>query len=304
MNKISYSLIGFCLLFINLTSEALEFDLPEGKSRLVGEITHYTVQQGDYFQKIAEQFHVGFLALMEANPGVDPMRPEPGSELVIPTQMILPYGNNEGIVINLSELRLYFFDQQKQKVHVFPVGIGKIGHMTPTLIDKITEKRTNPNWFPTADHRKEYLAKHGVEMPRMIPAGPNNPLGDYAMRIGTSAYLIHGTNQRFGIGMRASAGCIRMYPQDIEWLFKNSPPGTPVKIIDSPIKMTYHDQQTRIVEVHSPLTDDNGEVPSLLPLSDGVKKFIGDSPNHLQQIEQLIMNPTGVPVQIRSPAPM
>ncbi|NMP15219.1 L,D-transpeptidase family protein [Thalassotalea sp. Y01] len=300
MNKIAFWFTKVCLLLTCFTSNALEFNLPQDKSRLVGELTYYTAKKGDYFQKLAEQFNVGFLALMEANPGVDPLRPEPGTELLIPTQMILPYGKHEGIVINLSELRLYFFDTKKQKVHVFPVGIGRIGHMTPTLIDKITEKRKNPNWFPTADHREEYLEKHGKEMPKMIPAGPDNPLGDYAMRIGTSAYLIHGTNQRFGIGMRASAGCIRMHPEDIEWLFKKSASGTRVKIINTPIKMTYIEPDTRIIEIHSPLTDNEGNIPSLLPISNGVQRFIGNNPEDLEILEELILDPNGLPVEIRS----
>ncbi len=290
------AIVSVCLLTLTNSIYAIEFQIPRDDSRLVGELTYYTVQDGDHFQSIAEKYRVGYLAMMEANPGVDPLRPKVGTELVIPTQMILPYVKQDGIVINLSELRLYYFDKQRDTVHVFPVGIGKIGDMTPRLVSKITEKRKNPNWYPTANTRREYLAKNGKPMPKMIPAGPQNPLGDYAMRIGNSAYLIHGTNQRFGIGMRVSAGCIRMYPADIEWLFNNTPKGTAVRIIDQPIKMTYLEPDVRMIEIHAPLTSNNGEVPSLLPLSLGVQNFIGDNPEKIELVEELLDAPTGLPL--------
>lgn len=284
------------------TSSAIEFPLPTDNSRLVGTLTYHTVQQGEYFQKLAQHYNVGLLALMDANPGIDPMRPDPGTVIKIPTQLILPYGKHEGIVINLSELRLYYFDNKKQKVHVFPVGIGKIGNSTPTLVSKITEKRKNPNWYPTPDYRKDYLEKNGVEMPKMIAAGPDNPLGDYAMRIGRSTYLIHGTNQPFGIGMRASSGCIRMNPEDIEWLFKQSAHGTKVKIINHPIKMVYIPPDKRLIEIHSPLTNDEGELPSLLPVSDGIKRFIGQDPQDIELFNEIISSPTGLPIELKHSA--
>lgn len=279
-------------------AQAIEYQLPSDDTRVVGEIIKHTVLKGDYFQEIAQQYNVGFLALMDANPDIDPLLPEPGLEIIIPSKLILPYSVHQGIVINLAELRLYYYDKKNETVNVFPIGIGKIGQATPTFNSEITEKRTNPNWFPTKSKREEYLAEHGVEMPRMIKAGPNNPLGDYAMRIGQSVFLIHGTNQRFGIGMRASGGCIRMNPEDIEWLFKKSPPGTPVKIIDQPIKMAYQQDQTRLIEIHSPLTNNEGVTPSLLPLSDAVKKFVDNDPNNIKLIETLAQKPYGLPVKI------
>ena len=302
LNKVfSTILCIYSLILVNQVAFALEYKLPENNSRLIGEITKHTVAKGEFFQQLAQRYNVGFLALMEANPGIDPLLPQEGTVLSIPTQMILPYGKHEGIVINLSELRLYYFNNAKQTVNVFPVGIGKIGNATPKLISEITEKRSNPNWFPTVDKRKEHFEKYGVELPRMVKAGPNNPLGDYAMRIGQSTYLIHGTNQRFGIGMRASSGCIRMNPEDIEWLFKQADSGTKVKIIDEPIKMTYLTPSQRMIEIHSPLSLSDDHKPSLYPLSSGVKNFIGKDPKDLKALEEIMKKPKGLPVRVDLP---
>ena len=132
----------------------------------------------------------------------------------------------------------------------------------------------------------------------MVKAGPNNPLGDFAMRIGQSTYLIHGTNQRFGIGMRASSGCIRMNPEDIEWLFQQADSGTKVKIIDQPIKMTYLTPSKRMIEVHSPLSLNEKQIPSLYPLSSAVESFIGKDTKDIKTLEKVIKQPKGLPVSI------
>ncbi|TKB47053.1 L,D-transpeptidase family protein [Thalassotalea mangrovi] len=291
-------LVSLILIVLSSASNAKEYTLTPDNGRLIGSITYHTVEKGDYFQKIAEQYDIGFLALMESNPGVDPTRLKPGMVLTIPSQMILPYAKREGIVVNLSELRLYYFPEESNKVHVFPVGIGKIGDSTPTLISHISEKRHKPDWYPTDDKREEYQQQHGTPMPKVIPAGPENPLGDHALRLGQSVYLIHGTNQRFGIGMRVSSGCIRMYPKDIEWLFNEIDIGTKVTIIDQPIKMTYQEPNTRLIEVHSPLSLENHQQPSLLPFSDGVKNFLGNDPDLLGLLEEYVKSPKGIPMQI------
>ncbi|MEW6998996.1 L,D-transpeptidase family protein [Colwelliaceae bacterium BS250] len=299
LNKVFSTLLStFALSAMSSSALAIEYQLPSGNNRLVGEATMHTVQKGDFLQKLAKQYHVGLLALMEANPDVDPLLPKVGSELIIPTQLILPFGKHDGILINLSELRLYFFDNKKQTVNVFPVGIGKVGFATPTMTDKITEKRKDPNWYPTPDKREEHFKKYGVELAKEIKAGPNNPLGDHAMRIGHSYYLIHGTNQAFGIGMRASSGCVRMNPEDIEWLFNKTNLGTKVRIIDHPIKMTYQSPNKRVIEVHAPLSTPSDAKPSLYPLTDGVNKFIGDSPEDQKLLKQLIEKSQGIPTEI------
>ena len=274
---------------------AKSYPLPPSNQRLIGEPTQHQVASGDYFQRLAEQYNVGFLALIAANPGVDPfltyqkpsspdrdalgreVNPDTKAELStihIPTQLLLPFVERKGVVINLPELRLYYFQPEQNKVHVFPVGIGRKGLVTPNLTSYIGEKRKNPIWRPSEEMKARYLAEKGVVLADEIPPGPQNPFGKYALRLATSEYLIHGTNQRFGIGTRASSGCIRMYDDDIKWLYDNVPLNTSVKIIDQPVKMSYEKPGLKLFEVHQPLTSSN----TAIQLENGwqtLTKFIG-----------------------------
>jgi L,D-transpeptidase ErfK/SrfK/L,D-transpeptidase YbiS len=285
--------------FISSVSAASVYNLPASDSRLIGEqVTHQAIK-GDYFQALAENYNVGFFALLAANPGVDPFLLELGQDIVIPKQMLLPFGKREGIIINLAELRLYYYPKGEKLVYVFPVGIGRQGLETPHLTSTIGEKRKDPTWRPTIQMRERYFAEHGKEMAREIAAGPNNPFGKYALRIGTSEYLLHGTNKRFGIGMRASSGCIRMYDNDIEWLYNNIPVGTPIRIFEQPIKMSYEHDGKKI-ELHSPLTADEGsESEAKLVMTQAVKKFIGNDDEMLKKVTRLLNKPQGVVVSLK-----
>jgi L,D-transpeptidase YcfS len=220
VRKTLFSLVTTLLLagaMIPSWGSAATFELPPKESRIVGRIQQHQVAAGETLAIIAKQYDIGFLSLMAANKGVDPFLPAEGYVLSIPSLLILPYTPRKGIVINLAELRLYYFEPEKNQVHVFPVGIGRVGRDTPEMITKISQKRSNPTWTPPNSIRKEYLEK-GIELPRVVPAGPENPLGEYALRLayGAGDYLIHGTNKDFGIGLRVSSGCIRMEPKDIE----------------------------------------------------------------------------------------
>jgi len=291
-------LTAFCclLLFISLSVNSTVYQLPEQGSRLLGENVIYQVEHGDYFQAIAEYHDIGMLALIAANPGVDPFLPAVGSKLTIPHKMLLPFAERKGIVVNLSELRLYYFPPNEQLVYVFPVGIGREGLSTPKVISFIGDKRKDPIWRPTKTMRERYLKEHGKMLAKEIPAGPDNPFGKYALRLGTSEYLIHGTNQRMGIGMRASSGCIRMYAHDIEWLYHNVAIGTQVRIVDQPIKMSYEKKYGKLLEVHQPLS----ERKSLLAdnLSPSVQAFIANNENAKKQLDMLLKSPTGLVVSL------
>lgn len=272
------------------------YQLPSDDSRLIGEPVQYQIIKGDYFQYLSEYHNVGLLGLIAANPEVDPLSPKIGQNLVIPKQMLLPYAEKKGIVINLSELRLYYYPPNEPFVYVFPVGIGKEGLSTPKVISYIGDKRKNPSWVPTEAMRKRYRKKHGKELAKVVKAGPNNPFGKYALRIGTSEYLIHGTNQRTGIGERASSGCIRMYAHDIEWLYQNIAVGTQVRIVDQPVKMSYEKNGKKLIEIHESLAQSFGTKFSSLP--NAVKYFVGEEPLSINKVQQLLTQPTGLVTDI------
>ena len=244
-------------LFLSTRVNATSYRIPDNGSVLIGSSEQYTVERGDYFFSIAQFYDIGLLALIAANPGIDPFLPSPGTNLVIPTRMILPEVQRKGIVINLAELRLYYFTPNSNTVHVFPVGIGREGRHTPEMSSKISTKLYKPSWTPTKNSRKEYLEKYGEELPLVVEPGEDNPLGEHALRLsyGSGNYLIHGTNREFGIGMRISAGCIRMNPESIAWLYDKVRVNTPVRIINQPIKIAAEPNGNLLLEVHSPLSE-------------------------------------------------
>ncbi|HIF9343199.1 TPA: L,D-transpeptidase family protein [Photobacterium damselae] len=281
---------------------AIEFKLPDDGSNIVGTIEYYEVEKGESLSDIANKFNVGFLALLAANKDVDPFLPQPGTLLEIPTQVILPNVPHNGVTINLAELRLYYFPKDDpSKVYVFPIGIGRVGRETPSMTTSISQKIRHPTWTPTANIRKEYAAK-GVTLPPVVAAGPNNPLGDYAMRLayGHGEYLIHSTNKDFGIGMRVSSGCIRMNPWDIEWLFPQIPKGTPVRIINDPLKHTVDKDGSIIVEVHQPLSKDEEQLGEFKPVTadDSLIASLGDDNAAKQRLAQELKQQTGIPTAV------
>ncbi|MGB0937633.1 MAG: L,D-transpeptidase family protein [Colwellia sp.] len=283
----------FMLSLFTKSIYATEYAWPADNSRLIGEIKSHKVTKGDFFQELAEQYNVGFLSLISANPGVDPFLPKEGTNLTLPTAMLLPYGKREGIVINLPELRLYYFPPAHDKVYVFPVGIGREGLETPAMTTFVSDKRENPIWRPTEAMKARYFKEKGKHLANEIPPGKNNPFGKYALRLGFSVYLIHGTNQRFGVGMRASSGCIRMYDDDIKWLFDNIDINTSVKIVNQPVKMSYEAGSKRLIEVHSSLAEHKtNELPS------SVQGFLGKDKQDTILMSKLFKSPKGLVVEL------
>lgn len=255
---------------IALPARANTWPLPPAGSRLVGENKfHVVVNDGGSLEAIAKKYNVGFLALLQANPGVDPYVPRAGSVLTIPLQTLLPDAPREGLVINLAELRLYYYPPGKKEVTVYPIGIGQLGGdtLTPTMVTTVSDKRANPTWTPTANIRARYKAQ-GIDLPAVVPAGPDNPMGHHAIRLAAygGVYLLHGTNADFGIGMRVSSGCIRLRDGDIETLFRVITPGTKVNILNTPIKVSEEPGGKRLVEIHQPLSKNIGDDPQTLPI--------------------------------------
>jgi len=295
-------LVGTLLATHSMTSSAAEYPLPPDNSRLIGENTTYVVpNDGKPLEDVAAKYQIGLIAMLEANPGTDPYLPKAGTVLTIPSQMLLPDTKREGIVVNLAELRLYYYPKGEDKVVVYPIGIGQLGRNTPEMVTSVSQKIPNPTWTPTANIRKAYL-KDGITLPGMVPAGPDNPMGLFAMRLsaGTGQYLIHGTNANFGIGMRVSSGCIRLRPDDIEALFNSVPKGTRVQIVNQPIKFDVEPDGKRYIEVHQPLSHTEKDDPQTKPilLTAAMKKFIKSDDTNAEIVKEAIRRRSGMPVVV------
>lgn len=238
-----WGLIPLALLLCGLM---LVPDMPRAMAgpAMIGEEGRYRVRAGDTLLDIAVSHKLGFAALLLANPGVDPWIPTPGTRLLLPQRHLLPAAEASGIVINLPELRLYYFLPEGSGVLSFPIGTGRLEHETPTGQTSVVKKRVDPSWIPTASARKD-----DPGLPEIVPPGPQNPLGAHALNLGWPRYIIHGTNRPYGIGRRVSRGCIRLYPADIATLFAAVEVGTPVTILDQPVKTAWVDGELYL-EVH------------------------------------------------------
>ncbi len=204
---------------------------------VVGTLQATIANEEDTLSDIARRFNLGYDEVVNANPGVDPWLPKGGTRVVLPTQFILPDAPHEGVVVNLAALRLFYFPKppkgEPRVVMTMPIGIGMVGWATPTGTTKIVSKRKDPYWTPPASVRKEHAAEGDI-LPARVPPGPDNPLGAFAMNLGWPSYLMHGTNKPAGVGMRASHGCIRLYPEDIATIFPMLPVGTKVTVVNQP----------------------------------------------------------------------
>lgn len=231
---------------------------PLNGNRVVGEELTYKLNPNGTttLEYVAAEYHLGLSNMIEANPGIDPIVPQKGASLVIPTKLILPATVQNGIVVNSAEMRLYYYTGSK--VYVYPIGIGQLGKGTPLdWVTKVERKRANPTWTPTAEMRKEYAAL-GEYLPAVVPAGPDNPMGLFAMYVG-KLFAIHGTNADFGIGLRVSHGCVRLRNDDNEDLFNRVAVGTRVEFINKPIKYAIEKNGDIYIEVHQPLSRSQSE---------------------------------------------
>jgi L,D-transpeptidase ErfK/SrfK len=235
------------------------FPLPEDGSDVVGEVQVTFARHADTLHDIARRYDLGYEEIVAANPGVDPWLPGDGTHIVLPTQFVLPNGPREGLVLNLAAMRLFYFpepgDGETAVVITHPVGIGREGWETPEGESRITQKVVQPTWTVPASVLKEY-ADNGEPLEPIVPPGPDNPLGTHAMRLSLPSYLIHGTNKAYGVGMRVSHGCVRLYPEDIARLFAEVPVGTRVRIINEPYAVGFRDGQLYL-DAHKPLEEDD-----------------------------------------------
>ncbi len=225
---------------------------------VVGEVQRVQAYYEDTFSDLARRFNLGYEELVRANPGVDPWLPREGTEIVLPTRFVLPDVPREGVVINLAALRLYYFPKaapgEPQRVVTHPIGIGRVGWRTPEGSTKVTRKQKDPPWFPPASVRREHAA-NGDPLPARVEPGPDNPLGRHVLRLGWPSYLIHGTNNPYAVGLRASHGCVRLYPEDIELLHDEIPVGTKVTVVNQPVVYGW-DGDTLYQQAYPALEDD------------------------------------------------
>jgi L,D-transpeptidase ErfK/SrfK len=235
---------------------------------LIGETQVLFARYENTFTAIGRRFDVGYEEMRAANPGVDQWLPGEATPVYLPTQSVLPDVPREGILINVPAMRLYYFTTESgtsatakapaTKVTTHPVGIGAEGWATPIADAKVVQKVRDPVWYVPASVRKEH-AGWGERLPSVVPAGPDNPLGKFALTLSLPSYLIHGTNKPAGVGMRSSHGCIRLYPEDIEELFGRVAQGTHVRIVNEPVLAGWRDGALYL-EVHRPLAEETRDL--------------------------------------------
>ena len=231
-SRLCRGLIGAALVAL-IASPAAAASFPLAADQvLVGASGVYTTRAEDTLPELARRNDLGYGQLIAANPGIDPWLPGAGRRIALPGLYLVPDGPRRGIVINLAEQRLYYFPPDGQTVETYPIGIGVEADMTPLGTTQVTVKEAQPSWYPPPSIRAER-----PELPEVIPPGPDDPLGEYALRLGWPNYLIHGTNKPYGVGRHVSHGCIRLYPEDIRQLFSEVSVGTPVRVIDEPIRL-------------------------------------------------------------------
>jgi L,D-transpeptidase ErfK/SrfK len=257
----------------------------------------------DTFSDLAREYGLGYDELLAANPGIDPWLPGENTPVLLPTQYVVPMVPRQGIVLNIASKRLFYFPDaaagEAQKVLTYPIGIGRVGWETPLGETTVVSKARDPSWWVPASVRREH-AEMGDPLPAVVPPGPENPLGTRVLKLDMPGYLIHGTNQPYGVGMRVSHGCIRLYPENIEYLFELVNVGVTVTIINEPYLLGRRNGELYF-EAHEPLEDD--VVPAaerLQLLLDGQRDTAGRPLNtHLEaHIKELAQQPVGVPVRV------
>jgi L,D-transpeptidase ErfK/SrfK len=279
------------------------YNLPQviDQDGLARAVTTYRAAYEDTLLEVARRFDLGYVELVAANPGIDPWLPGDGTEVILPTVHLLPDAKPQGIVINLGDMRLYYFEGPGQPPRSYPIGIGREGLLTPVGTTVIARKTKDPVWRPTPRMRTE-----DPTLPEVVSAGPENPMGTRAMYLGWSQYAIHGTNKPAGIGRRSSSGCIRMYPEDAEELYGLVAVGTKVTVVDQPIKLGWINGEifmdAHSTQVQSDQIETSGRFEPRLPGSsvDQVVAFAGQEAHRLDwsRIREAVMQRRGYPIRI------
>lgn len=284
---------------------AKTYDLPADGSDVIGSTDYVYATYEDTLPDIARRHGLGYEEIVKANPGVDPWLPGEATKVVLPTQYVLPQAPREGIVVNISEMRLYYYppakNGQPRQVVTYPISIGRVDWQTPLGLTQIVSKRKNPTWYPPESIRKEH-AEAGDPLPAVVGPGPDNPLGQHALNLGISGYLIHGTNKPAGVGMQVTHGCIRLYPENMETLFSAVDVGVKVRLVDQPYKVGWHEGRLYL-EAHGAIGKSAVEPQTAKNNTPVVKAIIAATEQRAANIEwsklgSIIDRADGIPVPI------
>ena len=258
MKKFAFLAVLYFTLMAPVQAE--RYRLASEAESIVGQLTIVSTRHEDTFLDLARKFELGFQDLVLANPAIDPWLPGEGTQVLLPTQYILPGQKRDGLVLNLAEMRLYYYPENSQGapryVYTYPISIGRQGWDTPQARTRVIRKKKYPTWYPPESIRSEY-EQNGKVLEEAVPPGPDNPLGRFALYTALPGYVIHGTNEPRGIGMKVTHGCIRLHPDDIEDLFSRVSVDTPVTIINQPYKLAWH-QDRLYAEMHPYGGDETG----------------------------------------------
>ncbi|WP_435101201.1 L,D-transpeptidase family protein [Arhodomonas sp. AD133] len=298
------SLVVALVVGVMSSTHAVTFPLPPTDVDVVGHLEVERASADETLLDIGRRHGLGYEEMRIANPGVDLWVPGEGTEVMLPKRFVLPDAPREGVVLNVAEMRLYYYPDagsgQARTVETYPVAIGRMDWNTPLGETRIIDKVRNPAWYPPESIRREAAAE-GRHVPDVVPPGPNNPLGRFKMRLGIPGYLIHGTNRPWGVGMRVTHGCVRMLPEDIEQLFPRLGVNTPVRIVNQPVKAGWVAGQL-YVEVHPVLDEEGGEgrAPSLDQALAAVGAAAGRGPGRVdyERLRAASRTPNGIPLLI------
>lgn len=278
---------------------------------VVGTIQRVSARYEDTLPGIGRMFNLGYDEIARANPDLDTWLPGDGAKVVLPTQFILPEAPRDGLVLNVAAMRLYYFAPPdaagNRELYTHPIGIGRVGWATPLGSTKITAKAKNPAWYVPESIRKEH-AEAGDPLPAVVPPGPDNPLGDHALRLAMPGYLLHGTNKPAGVGLRVSHGCIRLYPEDIASIYEMVPVGTAVHIVEQPYLVGWHGDRLMFT-AHVPLEESGGDWLSALELIDRRVQAAPEGVDYVEidwrRVARIAREGRGVayPILVDSPAP-
>jgi L,D-transpeptidase ErfK/SrfK len=280
MHKVITVLLALAIASL---TQANTFILPPADVDIVGQISTVTAGRDITLLDIAREYDIGQNEILHANPDVDRWLPADNSAVILPDRYILPGAKRSGLVINLPEMRLYYYPKPKTGerpvVITHPVSVGRMDWETPLGKTRIISKKEDPAWRPPQSLKDEAIAAGDEPLPDIVEPGPDNPLGRYAMRLGIPGYLIHSTNKPYGVGMRVTHGCLRMYPEDIERLFEQIPVNTPVQLVNQPIKIGWL-AGSLFLELHPPLEEDQEKYQDYMQsVLNAISDFLADEGN-------------------------